>query len=84
MAPVGVIPLPGGVAECSAIFHVTLYRQASPGETLEFGVPDQTTATLWCRFSLGSIVCGAALEDRGRRWSGFVLNGASVEISSHA
>jgi hypothetical protein len=27
-------------------------------------------------FSLGSIVCGAELEDRGRRWSGFVLHGA--------
>mgnify|MGYP005831086641 CR=1 FL=1 len=31
-----------------------------------------------------SIVCGAALEVRERRWSGFVLQGASVEMSSHA
>ena len=31
MAPVGVIPLPGGVAEGSAIAHVALYRQPSPG-----------------------------------------------------
>ncbi|XBI21767.1 uncharacterized protein [Aegilops tauschii subsp. strangulata] len=27
---------------------------------------------------------GAALEVRGRRWSGFVLHGGSVKMSSHA
>ena len=58
--------------------------RAAPGETLGSGVPDRTMAALRCRFSLGSIVCGAALEVRGRRWSGFVLHGASVEMSSHA
>ena len=58
--------------------------RAAPGKTLGSGFPDQTMATLRCRFSLGSIVCRAALEDRGRRWSGFVLHGALVEMSSHA
>ena len=58
--------------------------RAAPEEILGFGVPDWTMVALRCRFSLGSIVCGAALEDRGRRWSGFVLHGASVELSSHA
>ena len=41
--------------------------RAAPGETLGSGVPDRTMASLWCRFSLGSIVCGAALHVRGRR-----------------
>ncbi|KAE8797827.1 Serine/threonine-protein kinase HT1 [Hordeum vulgare] len=41
-------------------------------------------AVLRCRFSLGSIVCGAVLDDRGWRWSGFVLPGDLVELSSHA
>ena len=54
------------------------------GETLGSGVPDRTMAALRCRFSLGSIVCGAELEIRGRRWSSFVLREASVEMSSHA
>ena len=58
--------------------------RAAPGETLGSGVPDRTMAALRCHFSLGSIICGAALEVRGRRWSGFVLHGASVEMSSHA
>ena len=58
--------------------------RAAPGETLGSGVPDRTMAALRCRFSLGSIVCGAALEVRGRRWSGFVLHGASGVMSSHA
>src|SRR3990170_2750188 len=57
---------------------------AAPGETLGSGLPDRTMEVLRCCFSLGLIVCGAALEDRGRRWSGFVLHGASVEMSSHA
>ena len=58
--------------------------RAAPGETLGSGVLDQTMAALRCRFSLGSIVCGAALDVRGRRWSGFVLHGASGVMSSHA
>ncbi|KAE8820111.1 far upstream element-binding protein 1 [Hordeum vulgare] len=37
-------------------------------------------ATFRCRSSLESIVCGAALEDTGRRWSVFVLHGASVSL----
>ena len=78
-----------------AAFHVVTLMKASscdfrrptriaPGETLGSGVPDRTMAALRCRFSLGSIVCGAALEVKGRRWSGFVLHGASMEMSSHA
>jgi hypothetical protein len=38
----------------------------------------------WCSsvvFSLGSIVCGATLDGRGGRWSGFVLHGASTAIN---
>ena len=58
--------------------------RAAPGETLGSGLLDRTMAALRCHFSLGSIVCGAALEVRGRRWSGFILHGASVEMSSHA
>src|SRR4051812_2934300 len=58
--------------------------RAAPGETLGSGVPDRTMAAVRCRFSLGSIVCGAALDVRGRRWSGFVLHGASGVMSSHA
>jgi hypothetical protein len=54
------------------------------GETLGSGLPDRTMTALRWRFSLGSIVCGAVLVVRGRRWSGFVLHGASVEMSSHA
>ncbi|KAE8778685.1 Serine/threonine-protein kinase HT1 [Hordeum vulgare] len=41
-------------------------------------------AALRCLASFGSIVSGAALDDRGRRWSDFVLIGALVEMSSHA
>ena len=58
--------------------------RAAPGETLGSGFSDQTMAALRCHFSLGSIVCGAALEVRGRRWSGFILHDASVVMSSHA
>ncbi|XBH54342.1 hypothetical protein VPH35_076669 [Triticum aestivum] len=58
--------------------------RAAPGETLGSGFPDRMMAALRCRFSVGSIVCEVALEVRGRRWSGFVLHGASVEMSSHA
>ena len=59
-----------------AAFHVVTLMKASscdyhrptrtaPGETLGSGVPDRVMAALRCRFSLGSIVCGAALEARG-------------------
>ena len=58
--------------------------RAASRETIGSGLPDRTMAVLRCRFSIGSIVYGAALEDRGRRWSSFVLHGASVELSSHA
>src|SRR4051812_6421236 len=58
--------------------------RAAPGGTLGSGFPDPMMVALRCLFSLGSIVCGVALEVRGRRWSGFVLHGASVEMSSHA
>ncbi|XBI88308.1 hypothetical protein VPH35_026288 [Triticum aestivum] len=58
--------------------------RAASGERLRFGHPDRTMAVLWCRYSLGRIVCGAAQEDRGMRWSGKVLHGASAEMSSHA
>lgn len=54
------------------------------GETLRSDFPDQTMVVLRCRFSLGSIVCGTALDDRGRRWSGFVWPEDLVELSSHA
>jgi hypothetical protein len=39
--------------------------RTAPRETLGSGLPDRTMVTLWCRFSLGSIVCGAAAVDRG-------------------
>ncbi|KAE8820746.1 Arginyl-tRNA synthetase [Hordeum vulgare] len=69
----------------AAFYAVTLMKalscnycrstRAAPGETLGSGFPDRMMAALRCRSSLGSIVCGAALEDRGRRWSVFVLHG---------
>ena len=36
-----------------------------------------------CRFSLGNINSGAALEYRGSRWRGSNLHGTLVEMSSH-
>ena len=58
--------------------------RVAPGETLGSGLPNLTMAALRCCFSLGSIVCGAALADRGRRWSGYILHGVSVEMSCNA
>ena len=41
--------------------------RAAPRKTLGSGLPDRMMAVLRCRFSLGSIVCGPTLKDRGRR-----------------
>ena len=61
MAPVGVIPLPGGVAECSAIVHGALYRQPSPGRKPWF-----VGSARWRRLSdVVSLLGASCLEIRG-------------------
>jgi hypothetical protein len=56
----------------AAVYDITLMKssfvQQLPntscysGETLRSSFPDQAMTPLWCRFSLGSIVCGVALD----------------------
>lgn len=66
-------------ADMAAFCIVTLMKASSCNycrptcsalrKTLGSGLPDRMMVALWCRFSIGSVVCGAALEDRGCRWN---------------